>query len=359
MKRYGNLWQTLVSFPNLLLAAQKAARGKRGLANVAKFRFRLEDELVQLQDELTNRTYRPGVYRTFEIFEPKHRLISAAPFRDRLVHHALCNVLEPVFERTFIYDSYACRKGKGTHAAIDRAQEFAKRNPFVLKCDLQKFFPSVDHDVLKVVIRKKIKDITALWLIDTIIDASNEQQSVNAWFPGDTLLTPAERRRGLPIGNQTSQFFANVLLNTLDHFLRDHLAVPGYVRYVDDFVVFGNDKRELSRIRENCRAYLAEYRLRLHPKKCIISPTAVGFPFLGVRIFPDRRRLPRQNLVRARRRIVQMQAAFAAGDLSLAAIGQRLRSWQGHLIHADAMGLLTDVLGSTIFSRTNAYCDGH
>lgn len=214
-----------MSYGNLLTAAHKAARGKRSLANVARFNFDLERNLVQLYDELTSRCYQPGRYRTFEIFEPKKRTISAAPFRDRVVHHALCNVLEPVFEPTFVFDSYACRRGKGTHAAVDRFQKFARRHRYVLQCDLRKFFPSVDHEILKQVIRRKIKDPGVLWLIDRIIDAANPQEAVDGMFPGDDLLTIAERRRGLPIGNQTSQFFANVIMNPFDHFVRDHLRI--------------------------------------------------------------------------------------------------------------------------------------
>lgn len=171
---------------------------------MARFGFELETQLLQLQDELRGGTYRPGPYRTFEIFEPKRRMISAAPFRDRVVHHALCNVLEPIFERTFIHDSYACRKGKGTHAAVDRFQHFARTHRYVLKCDLRKFFPSVDHDVLKAAVAHKIKDRGTLALVAKIIDHSNVQEPVDGWFPGDNLLTPSERRRGLPIGNQTS-----------------------------------------------------------------------------------------------------------------------------------------------------------
>ncbi len=354
MKRHGNLWPELVSFTNLLQAARNAARGKRHLSNVARFRFRLEEELVQLQDELEWKTYRPGQYRTFEIFEPKRRMISAAPFRDRVVHHALCNVLEPVFEKSFVFDSYACRKGKGTHAAVDRAQQFARRNTFVLKCDLRKFFPSVDHEILKSVIRRKIKDASVLWLVENIIDASNVQEAIDGWFPGDDLLTPLDRRRGLPIGNQTSQFFANVLLNPLDHFFRDHLNVAGYVRYVDDFLVFGNDKAQLADVRNQCRSFLETYRLRLHPQKSVISRTGCGFPFLGVRIFPLHRRLPRHNLVRARQRLRLMQTRFTTGEVTLSEIRQRLMSWHGHVMHADATGLCADLLSKTMFSRRPA-----
>ena len=156
MRRHGGLWSQLVSFANLARASRKAERGKRALDNVSRFTFNIERELCRLQDEFTGRTYAPGPYSTFEIFEPKHRLISAAPFRDRVVHHALCQVLEPIFEPTFIFDSYASRRGKGTHAALDRFTSFARRNRFVLKCDIKKFFPSIHHEVLKGIVRRKV-----------------------------------------------------------------------------------------------------------------------------------------------------------------------------------------------------------
>jgi RNA-directed DNA polymerase len=144
MKRYGHLWEGTISFENLLRAAHAAARGKRFKPSVARFRFDLERQLLRLHDELEAKTYRPGGYRTFTIYEGKTRQIGAAPFRDRVVHHALTGVLEPIFERSFIFDSYACRKGKGIHAAVDRSQRFARRYHYVLKADVRKFFPSID-----------------------------------------------------------------------------------------------------------------------------------------------------------------------------------------------------------------------
>ncbi len=143
-KRFNHLYDEVTSFENLYVAYRKAARGKRGQAPVATFEFNVEANLCRLQDELVAQTYRPGQYTSFYIRDPKHRLISAAPFRDRVVHHALCNVIEPLFERTFIGDSYANRVGKGTHAALDRAQAFSRRYPYVLQCDVEQFFPSID-----------------------------------------------------------------------------------------------------------------------------------------------------------------------------------------------------------------------
>ncbi|MCB9289345.1 MAG: RNA-dependent DNA polymerase [Lewinellaceae bacterium] len=242
MKTYNNLFAQITAFNNLLLAAQNAQKGKKNQSNVARFNLRLEEELFALQRELQEKSYRPGPYRSFMIHDPKERMISAAPYRDRVVHHALCNITAPIFERTFIHDSYANRAGKGTHAAIIRYQHYARKYPYVLKCDIRKFFPSIDHELLKLELRWKITCPDTLWLMDLIIDNSNPQESHLAYFPGDTLFTPHERQRGLPIGNLTSQWWGNIYLNRFDHFIKETLQAPGYIRYVDDFVLFAREK---------------------------------------------------------------------------------------------------------------------
>ncbi len=246
MKRAGRLWDELISFENLLRAAQTACKGKRFRPPVAAFHSNLEGQLWQLHRELAAKTYRPGPYRTFYLYQPKKRQISAAPYRDRVVHHALTQMLEPSYEKSFLPDSYACRQGKGTHAAVDRSQHYARRFRYVLKADVEKFFPSVDHEILKRLLARKIKDPDVLWLAGLILDNGNPQEEVQHWFAGDDLFAPGARRRGLPIGNQTSQFFANVYLDPLDHFVKDHLRAGGFVRYCDDFLVFSNDKNHLA-----------------------------------------------------------------------------------------------------------------
>ncbi len=351
MKRYGNLWNDVVSFEALLEAAEQARTGKRFRPAVAAFDFHLEHELLKLQDELSTLTYRPGGYRSFFIYEPKKRQISAAPYRDRVVHHTLVNVLEPIFERTFIVDSYACRKGKGTHAAVNRCQQYSRQYRYVLKADIRKFFPSLDHQILKGLLARKIKDPYVLWLLDQIIDGSNPQEEIPLTFPGDDLFTSSERRKGIPIGNQTSQFFANVYLDPLDHFVKDRLGMKGYVRYVDDFLVFSDAKKCFTEIREQIRQFLVTLRLRLHPKKNVIFPVRDGIRFLGYRVFPTHRLLPKDNVRRFRRRVREMQLAYANGAISLPDIQRRLMSWCGHAIQADTYQLRCRLLDETIFRR--------
>lgn len=345
----GTLFHRMTSFSNLLEAARLASRGKRFRPNVASFALDLESELYQLQQELVSRSYRPGPYRTFLVHEKKPRFISAAPFRDRVVHHALCNIIEPIFDRGFLYDSYACRKGKGTHAAVERASSYARRFRYVLKCDVEQYFPSIDHGVLLGLIAKRIWDEGALWLIRTILEGSNPQPEAMAYFPGDDLFTPFERRRGIPIGNQTSQFFANVYLDKLDHYVKEDLRARGYVRYVDDVLVFDHDKHRLHEVRSAIDAYLAQLRLRLHPRKCFVTTVTSGVTFLGYRIFPTHCRLDADNVRRFKRRLRRYHQAVAQGWMSDSERRDRIRSWIAHTQHADTAQLRRRVLGDNVF----------
>ena len=225
MNRHDDLYSQVWDWDNLLLAYRKASKGKRGKPPVASFECHLEDNLIQLQRQLRDRSYWPGQYVSFYIHEPKRRLISAAPFRDRVVHHALCNVVEPLFERSFIFDSYANRVGKGAHRALDRCQQFARRHRYVLQCDLRQFFPSIDHAILRDTLSRVITEEDVMWLVDRILASGvgvlNDEYEM-VWFPDDDLFA-TNRPRGLPIGNLTSQFWANCYLNpflTTGHFSR-------------------------------------------------------------------------------------------------------------------------------------------
>ncbi len=355
MKTHTHLFETIGSFDNLLLAAKKAQKGKRFQENVGRFNINLENELLQLQRELRGQTYQPGGYREFLIFEPKARMISAAPYRDRVVHHALCNVIAPLFERVFIFDSYANRVGKGAHAATLRYQGFCRKNAFALKCDVRKYFPSIDLEILKAEIRRTIACPDTLWLIDRIIDGSNEQEQVIQYFPGDDLLTPAERRRGVPIGNLTSQFFANVYLNRFDHFVKEVLRCPFYLRYVDDSVALGNDKDWLWEIKARMEEFLEKYRLRLHEHKCQIRRTDQGVTFLGFRVFPGFRLLKHENVVRTKRRMRRLQAQYAAGGLSWDEVTRAIHGWLGHASFGDTYRLREKLFAAHSFVRSCSF----
>ncbi len=349
MKRCGSLYPAIIDFENLLASAYRARRGKRYRRDVAAFHFDLEPELLTLREELATRTYQPGAYRAFYINDPKRRLISAAPYRDRVVHHALCRIIEPIFERGFVHDSYANRVGKGTHAALDRATHFARRYRYALKCDIEKYFPTIDHAILLDRIARKIKCRDTLWLIDRIVANSNPQEEVARYFPGDDLFTPGERRRGIPIGNLTSQFFANVYLDGLDHFIQESLGQPAYVRFADDFAIFAERREALRSLLPELQDYLDGLRLRLHPAKCHIVPVRDGVPFLGWQVFPDHRRLRRRTGVRFQRKLRELTRGHATGRIPLDRVRASVMSWIGHLKHGDTHGLRRKLLGAAVF----------
>ncbi|MBN1580447.1 MAG: RNA-dependent DNA polymerase [Anaerolineae bacterium] len=342
------LYNQVYDWHNLLLAYRNASRGKRGGDPAARFEYRLEDNLVALQDELRAKTYQPGRYASFYIHEPKRRLISAAPFRDRVVHHALCNVIQPVFERSFIHDSYANRVGKGTHRALDRAQYFARCYQYVLSCDVKQFFPSIDHVILHRILARKIHDDSVMWLIDRILESgagvlSEEYEMI--YFPGDDLFA-ANRPRGLPIGNLTSQFWANCYLNPFDHFVKRELRCKSYVRYVDDMLLFGDDKAQLWAWREAVIARLAALRLTIHEWCAQVRPVTAGFPFLGFVSYPHKRRLKRRNGINYARKFRALVRDYAAGRLTLEQLTASARGWANHARYGDTMSLRRAVLGS-------------
>jgi RNA-directed DNA polymerase len=351
VKRYGGLWEKVIVWENLRLAARKARKGKRDRAGVQRFEFDLESNLLALRSELADGTYRPGPFSTHWITRPKPRLISAAPYRDRVLHHALMNILEPILDRHFHPDSYACRRGKGTHAAADRLQGLMRRYHYALQCDIRKFFPSIDHQVLKGMFRRLIKDSRILWLMDLIVDGSNAQESVVEWFDDDDLFAPAQRRRGLPIGNLTSQWFANWMLNGLDHFVTSGLGMGAYVRYCDDFIILGDDRASLKRAAAQISRYLSWRRLRLHEEKVSVRPVQAGLTFVGYRIWPTHRLLRKKNVRHFRRRVRWMKGAYACGRTSWQDIKPRLISWMGHASQADSRRLVGRLSREWVFSK--------
>jgi RNA-directed DNA polymerase len=341
------MFAQIASWDNLLLAYQRAAKGKRGQPNVAAFEHRLEDQLHGLRAELLGGDYRPGPYTSFYIREPKRRLISAAPFRDRVVHHALCNVIEPIFERSFIADSYANRIGKGTHRALDRCQQFARRYPFVLQCDIRQFFASIDHAILHAGLARKIDCPDTLRLAGLILSSGIgvlDEMYDMVYFPGDDLLA-AVRPRGLPIGNLTSQFWANVYLNSFDHYVKRELRCPAYVRYVDDFMLFADDKRALWRWRNGIMDRLAHLRLVIHPG-AHPRPVTEGVPFLGFVVYRDRRKLKRRTGIAYRRRLTRLLTSYQWRMITLTQLDASVRGWINHARYGNTIGLRAALLNA-------------
>lgn len=358
MKRAGNLWPQVIDFGNLLLAARRAQACKRFRPSVLDFNFGLEKNLLQLQRELEQGAYRPGEFRLFEILEPKRRIICAAPYRDRVVHHALCNVIAPVLDRSFSTSCFANRRGMGSHMALRKAAALARRRKYVLRADVEKYFPSMDHDIMKAGLRRRIKCAPTLALCDLIIDhAPDTGESPIRHYPGDELLTPLERRRGLPIGNLTSQIWANEYLSGVDHAITRKFGGGIYLRYVDDLALFSNDRGELTEAMNFLEEGMKRVRLTLHPVKTFIAPVTSGVNWLGFRLLPDRVRVRTENLRRGKRRLREQQTEFRLGRLSKSQMDSSIQAWAAHLAHGDTWRLRGKIFGSVSLTQTGEGLD--
>ena len=349
-KRHDDLFHRIASFPALRAAVRRAILGKRKKPGASAFMANFEREILRLERELCDGSYSPGRYVEILVRDPKERLVSAAPFRDRVVHHALCAVTEPIFEAGFIDNTFANRTGKGTHRAVEVYEQHRDRNAHVLRCDIYRYFPSIDHAILKAEFRRRIVCPRTLWLMDTIVDGSNAQEPVELHFAGDDLFSPYVRRRGLPIGNLTSQFSANLYLDRFDHWVTEVLRAP-YVRYVDDFALFHDDHTVLAEWRQRIDRYLEGRRLKLHPRKTVILPTCEPSQFLGFVLAPDkqphrsrsvprgRRSLPEDNVRRFRGRLRALRDRWRSGTASAPDMVTRVGAWIAHAEQADTWRL--------------------
>jgi len=336
MKKIKDIYSVIIAKENLYRSAHMASRGRRYRDTTADFNFCLEDEIGRLHKELSTKSYRHGKYRLFTIYDPKERRIAAAPFRDRVVHHAVHDVIEPVIDNTFIYDSYACRKDKGSHSAIDRAQNFLKLCAFCLHGDVRKYFYSINHDILKKILRMRVEDEDLLWLLDEIIDSAKQLAISDLQFT----------KKGLPIGNLTSQFFANLYLNELDYFVKFGLRIDCYLRYMDDFLIFSNDRKTLLDDREKIRNFLKnKLALELHNGKSQIYKTRNGVKFLGFRIFKDYRRLASDNVKRFKKRMKKFAYLFENAKIDADEVRDSVRCWVAHSKYADTRKLRLGLWG--------------
>lgn len=306
----------------------------------------MADHLVNLRDELAACRYVPQPYTHFLIHEPKRRCISAAAFRDRVVHHALCQVIEARFERVFLPDSYANRIGKGTHRAVARLRVLAGRHRWVLRCDIRQHFPSIDHAVLLAALRRHVPEDDVMDLIARIL-AGGEGRLDDAlaptYFDGDDLFA-ALRPRGLPIGNLTSQFWSNCHLHALDLFVRRELRCAAYLRYVDDFALFSDSKAELWAWKAALIERLAALRLTMHEHATQVAPTAAGTPWLGFVVYPDHILVKARKVRHATRRLGVQYEALRAGTISFAEFDATVQGWINHVRQADSWGLRGHVL---------------
>lgn len=348
-----SLIEQIYALDNLYLASKKAMRGKKSSPSVAHFWLHEDIEIAIIQKQLQNKNYPFGYYKEFEINDKGVlRKISAAPFRDRVVHHAIINIIEPLFEKSFIYDTYANRKGKGVSNALYRAKEYAKKYRYHLKLDIQKYFPSIDHTILKSLLSKKIECEDTLALLDTLIDSSNKQFDAYFYYDGDSLFTPYERSKGLPLGNLTSQFFGNLYLNRLDHYIKEVLRV-GYIRYVDDFVLFFDEYNQASFYLNEIERYLARYRLKLHPNKIVLGLNSEGLETLGHKIYPTHIRITSKNMRRAKSRLIDTSYLYKYNKINLAQAKNKIFATIGFLKMGDNYRLIDTLLAQTLLSKAS------
>ncbi len=312
-----SLYQQIYDLENVYKASKKAMKGKKSKPHIAKWWLNEDSNVLDIYNELKNKTYNFGKYTEFIINDRVQRKISAAPFKDRVTHHAITNILEPIFEKSFIYDSYSNRKNKGVSNALKRAKYFANKFDYVLKLDIKKYFPSIIHDILIKQIAKKVEDKDTLELCKNLINNSNEQEEIINYIKGDNLFTPIQIKKGLPLGNQTSQFFGNIYLNEFDHFVKEKLKIKGYIRYVDDMIFFHNDKSFLENSISKIQKFLDKYRLKIHPLKIKHLDTKDGFEFLGHKVYKTHFRVTNRGIKRARKNLKKIRYEYMYEKIDL------------------------------------------
>jgi retron-type reverse transcriptase len=341
-KTYKNLYRSICEFDNIHEAYIKARRLKRYTQEVLRFTAHLEENLIEIQNRLTWKAYDVGKYRYFIVLEPKKRLIAALSFSDRVVQHALCNIIEPIFERSFIFDSYACRAEKGVLAGVNRTTKFLRAaqqkwgKVYCLKMDVAQYFPSINHMRLKHIIGKHIACADTLRLIDIILDSEGADC-------------------GIPIGSLTSQLFANVYLNELDHFVKEGLGIKHYIRYMDDAIVIHHDKQYLNDLYREIKEFLHNSLcLQLNRKTQIFPVKSRGLDFLGYRIWPEYRLLRKRNIKHTKKKFKKFMELYRKSMIPFTKVNASVQSWLGHCKHADTYRLKSKVLNRLILQRKEA-----
>lgn len=322
-----------------MLSWNEFKRSKRNKADVQIFEFNLENHLFKLHWALKNGYYTHSQYKCFHISDPKPRIIHKATVCDRVVHHAVFRVLYPMFDRSFIYDSYSCRVGKGTHKAVKRLARFSRdvsrnfQQPcFILKCDISQFFASIDHQILKSLIAGRVADVKALNLVNKIIDSYKTDKEMGTLG------------KGLPIGNLTSQLFANIYLHELDKFIKHRLKVKHYIRYTDDFAIVHKDKNYLENLVFKISKFLRKYlKLKFNSHKIVIRKFSQGIDFLGYIVFPYHKLLRTKTKKRMFKKLGQKQLEFQQGIISEQSMNQTAQSYFGLLKHCNSLRIKGEV----------------
>jgi len=356
LKKFSEIkFEEIINIENLLAAWKEFERGKKSRKDVQEFSLNLMDNIFSLHRDLLYHTYRHGSYQAFKINDPKPRDIHKASVRDRLLHHAIYRIMYPFFEKTFIADSYSCQIGKGTHRAINRFRMFSykvsknnTRTCWILKCDIRKFFANINHGILLGVLGKYIPDKNIIRLLENVVE------SFENTYGAALFLDPRESgddKKGLPLGNLTSQLFVNIYMNELDRFVKHKLEVKYYIRYSDDFVVFSENKEWLEDLISPIRIFLKEkLKLELHPGKIYLKTLTSGMDFLGMINFFDHRILRTKTKKRILRNIKQKKFLLREDLITEKKFNQTLQSYLGILTHCRGRKIVRKILLDGIFS---------
>lgn len=346
MKKATDIFPKIYDFENLFCAYKAGIKCKRYRPDVMEFSGQLESNLIELQNELIWNTYEVGRYNIFYVYEPKKRLIMSLLFKDRVAQHAIYRQLNPIFEKQFISDSYACRVGKGTHKAIDRLQYWLRQTDrkkekyYYLKLDISKYFYRIDHEILMEILERKLGDPPLLKLLEKIIKSEDTKFGLPMGADiGDVAFDEMLEDVGLPIGNLTSQMFANLYLNELDQFCKHKLHLHYYIRYMDDIIILHHDKKYLEKVKEEIAEYLgANLHLQLNKKTCI-RPTSMGIEFVGFRIWSTHRKLRKKTAKKLKKRLQFLFHAYSVGEIDKETLDRSVASYRGILKHFDSYGL--------------------
>jgi len=330
-RTHRNLYNSIVCFENLYQAYLRARKGKRYREEILEYTGNLEHNLVELSRQLRDGSWQPGDYRVRRIYEPKARDIRIAPFEDRIVHHALCGVIGPIFERTFIHDSYACRVGKGTHAAVRRLQSFLRKQNtgYCLSADVSKYFDSINHSIVLAELEWRLGDV----------DVLNLAQSILSSYASNLELDGTQDPKGIPIGNLTSQWFANIIGNRIDSHAKYDMRLKHYLRYMDNFIVLHQDKSYLAEAKLEFETLMRELLYLVLNPKTSIFPASNGIPFLGYKVYDDHILARGENVRRGRKRIHQQMKIISRGEIGHAEFQDSLQAWFAYLNQADTYKL--------------------
>lgn len=374
-KTYKNLFSKIINPENLLTAFHQAEKQKRFRSYVLLFEENLGMNILNLHKALKEKTYQPGKYKFFKTFDPKERIIAAAPFVDRIVHHALHNIIEPILDKRFIYNSFACRKEKGTHRGVKRLQQLLRKKDahYALKCDVSKYFPSINHKKISKIPDRIIRDKETMWLLKEIINSYETGNEYNHLFLPDSHYN-TKKPRGIPVGNLTSQLLANIYLNELDQFVKQELKVKYYLRYVDDFLVLGPNKQYLHQLVPKIKHFLYDkFYLTLHPKKISIFPihpacpvrnpisngvrkrfsngARLGVDFLGYVVFKDFVLIRKSNVKKFRKKLLKFKKSLNQGKTKEEKVRESITSWLAHAQHADTYRLRKRIFGKPLEAK--------